>query len=125
MADEITITMNISVKNGNFTYDRNLRLVIDQANVGGANPGKVNVGTTSEAISLPDITSAGWCYVQNLDATNFVNWGAAESGSASIMASVGKLKPGEAALFRMDPSTTLRMQADTAACDVLVHVFED
>jgi hypothetical protein len=57
--------------------------------------------------------------MQNLDATNYIEWGFATTVYG------GKLEPGEFALFRLKPSTTLYLKANTAACKALVKAFED
>lgn len=123
MANEITGSYQFRVSNGNFQFNTVESFTYDQATAGGANPGTVNVGTSEEAISLGDITTNGWALIKNLDSTNYVTWGP-ESGGA--MVALGRLEAGEVALLRLTPSAlTLRMQANTAACDVLIQVFED
>lgn len=122
MADEIRGTISLNVDNGNFAYAKNETFTLDQATVGGANPGTVDVGTSEEAISFGDITNLGWVFMKNLDTTNYVEWGP-ESGGALVV--VGRLEAGESALFRLSPAITLRMQANTATCKVLIEAMWD
>ena len=86
-----------------------------------------NIGTSEENVDLAtifaDLGTFGWCYMQNLDATNYVSWGA--SATTPTLATIGRMEAGEPALFRLEPSVTMRMQANTAACDVMVIVWED
>lgn len=122
MADEITINASMRLTNGNF---KNVwtpgTLTVDQATARGGNPGCVNIGTSEEAISFGDLTTPAWIFIQNLDATNYVTWGPTSGGA---MVAVGKLLPGEFALYRMAASVTLRMQANTAACNVEIRCYD-
>ncbi len=124
MANEIQITSQIKVDNGSFKLPRmglqNVRF--DQSGVGGGQPGTQSIATSEAAISIPGITTLGWTYMVNLDDTNYVVWGPESGGS---MVPMGRMEPGESALFRMEPGITLRMQANTAACEVQIFVLED
>jgi len=122
MADEIRGSVALNVTNGSFLFNKNISFNFDQAAIGGGNPGTVDVGTSEEVIALGDITTEGWCIIQNLDTTNYVDWGPTSGGS---MVQVGRLEAGEFACLRLYPGLTLRMQANTSACKVEINVFED
>lgn len=123
MANEIQVSARLRVANGNFNIAQSTGLqAFDQSSAGGGNPGTVNIGTSDEAISLGDITNAGWAFFQNLDGTNYVEIGPDSGGS---IAPFLRLEPGEFALMRLIPSISLRGQANTAAVDVLIQVMED
>lgn len=69
--------------------------------------------TTTAAISLGGISTPGYMFVKNLDATNFVQIGlvtAVTSGNAMF-----KLLPGEFCFFPTR-ETTIYVLADTASC---------
>jgi hypothetical protein len=84
---------------------------------------KVVSVTTSEAdLTTTEITTLGWARIQNLDTTNYVQYGPKSGGS---MVALGRLKPGEWALLRLEPGITLRWVANTATCKVLVKTFND
>lgn len=120
MADEITHTLTLSLANGNLS-DTN-------------NPGRIRVNqttqtifksvalinTTEESVTFPELTTPGICYLRNLDSTNFVQWGTA-TGVYS-----GRLKASDIpACFRLDNgATTLYLKSDTAACRVLITVYD-
>ena len=120
MANEITVNAGIRVLNGNmeFAYPSKSKSV-DQAAIGGPSPGAISVGTTEESTAFPELTTEGWMFLQNNDATNYVQWGFATGVYG------GRLKAGEFALFRMEPALTLYLKANTAACNVLVYGFEN
>lgn len=122
MANEINITLSARIENGAFK-DRidSTGLAFDQATLGGHRP-VVSVGTSEEDLTVGDVATLGWCYLRNLDATNYVTYGPKSSGS---MVAMGRLEPGEIAIFRLDPSVTVRWVADTAACKVDVRIYED
>jgi hypothetical protein len=119
MANEIKVTAGISVNNGNSVFSQAAKSKsFDQAAIGGPTPGAMSVGTTEESTTFPELTTEGWLYLQNNDATNYVQWGF----STGVYG--GRLKAGESALFRMEPALTLYLKANTAACNVLVYGFE-
>jgi hypothetical protein len=120
MANEISVTLGIRVLNGNMDFQRPSKTVsVDQAAIGGPTPGAIVVGTTEESTAFPELTTEGWLFMQNLDQTNYVQWGF----STGVYG--GKLKPGEQAMFRMQPALTLYLKANTAACNCLIYGFED
>ncbi len=122
MADEIVITVLAELTNGNFK-DRidHGQQKFDQTAIG-ASSNVVNVGTSEEDVSVGDVTTLGWCFVRNLDTTNYVTWGPKSSGS---MVAVGRIEAGEVICFRLEPGVTLRWIANTASCLVDIRIFED
>lgn len=120
MANEITVNQRLAVTNGNLSFDLNLGTVtLDQAAAGGPTPGYVTIGTSEESQAFSELGTPGWLIMKNLDATNFIEWG------FSTAVYGGRLKPGESASFRLNPSTTLYLKADTAACKALIYALED
>lgn len=124
MANEIKVTASLSCTNGNFILPTigSAQQSITQSTLGGGGPGYLSIGTSEEAVTFTDVSSLGWCYIRNLDGTNFVTFGP-ESGGA--MVTVGKLKAGEACVLRFQPGITFRMKADTAAVKVQIICLEN
>lgn len=119
MANEITIQAYIKVQNGNLRDEFNVgSKSINQTGVGGPTPGYVTIGTTEETVSFGELSTRGYCIIQNLDATNYIEFG----GSTGVY--MCRLKAGEFALLRLN-NTNLFMQANTAACKVLIKAYED
>jgi len=122
MAGTIVASLNCSVVNGTFTADPNVPTVeMVQTNAGGGNPGTVTV-TTSEGDITIGLTTPGICIIQNIDPTNYVEYGP-KSGGAMVV--FGKIKPGEFAFFRFGASVTLRCKANTASVKLRIQTFED
>lgn len=121
MADEITINgFRIKVKNGDYRFDfNNPTQRIDQA-VARGSARVLSIGTSVETITFTDIATEGVLILKNLDATNYVVF-----GDTSATNLIGKLKPGECAVLRMNPAATLDMQANTADCDVQIILLSD
>lgn len=122
MANEIRIATVFSCTNGSFKETFNTgTLQFDQAAIG-LSGGVYSIGTSEEAISFTDISTEGYLWLRNMDATNYVDWGPEES---SAMIEMGRLEPGEFAIMRMFPTAVLRLKANTSACKVLIKVLED
>lgn len=119
MANEITVQASIQVVNGNLRDSFSVgSKTYDQAAVGGPTPGFVTIGTTEEEVALAELSSKGWVMMQNLDATNYVEWG----GSTGVYC--GRMRAGETAgPFRLN-NTSLFLRANTAACKVLIKAYE-
>lgn len=120
MAGTIRVNLQVDVNNGNFIDSVSVsNKSFVQTNPGGGNPGTLSIGTSEESVALSELGTQGWLFMQNLDDTNYVRWGFATTAYG------GRLEPGEVALFRLNPATTLYMIADTAACRVNIRAFED
>lgn len=120
MADEITITHKISCVNGNLNFAPPTKTYrVDQTAAGGPTPGYVTIGTSEESISFGELSTVGWLHMENLDSTNYIQWGFATGAYG------GRLEAGESASFRLNPSTTLYVLANTAACKALIYALED
>lgn len=118
MANEIRINASIAVNNGNSVDKFARSYAADQAVVGGPVNGFQTIGTSEEEVALAELSTKGWCIIQNLDATNFVEWGF----STGVYG--GKMLAGETAgPFRLN-STSLFLKSDTASCKVVIRAYE-
>lgn len=70
----------------------------------------ISVGTSDESLALGDISTIGWVYFRNLDATNFIS-----IGSDGTLYPI-KLKAGEFALMRWN-AAAIHVKANTGACN--------
>lgn len=116
MANEISLNVNGNVQNGTFKFELlpQTQFQYDQATAGGGSLW-LDIGTTKETVSFGD-GSPGVVLIRNQDATNFVTF-----GDNSATALVGKISPGQLAIFEMASGATLALKADTAACKVEVR----
>lgn len=122
MANTIAITASIVTTLGGFrdTFSPGT-LSITPANVGAHCP-IVSVGTSEEDLDVGDVgaSTQGFIVLQNLDATNYVTYGPKSSGA---MVAVGRLRAGEIAVWRLEPSAVLRWVANSSAVKVSVRVY--
>ena len=122
MADEITISATLRAINAGVTVVQRVSDRFDQSNLG-ASQAIQTVATTAEALSInSDISTVGWAWLTNVDATNFVEVG---HWDGTTFFPVLRLKPKEVAVARLSPSATLYARADTADVQLQVIVLED
>ena len=115
MSDEISIQAQGSISNGSLSQSWNKGAVsINQTNRE-SDGGVESVGASEEDLTIANISTLGWLFLRNLDATNFVTYGP-KSGGAMVL--LGKLKAGEVAVLRLAPGITFRWIADTAPVKV-------
>lgn len=122
MADELTLggltvafaksgSPSVSLTAGTLTIDVSGAQVMDNVQ---------NIGTSEEAILLGDVAAGGYWFVQNLDATNFVELRSGTGATDFI-----KLLAGEWAIFRTSADATAPYAiADTGACNVRFVRFD-
>ena len=111
MANELRASLRLQASNGNFNFLKNVQSInADQTTEGGGGPGTVSVATSEQT---EDMTGYGYCYIRNLDGTNFVRLGFT-TGVYNI-----RLRPaGLPMLIELEAAQTLYLLADTAACNV-------
>jgi hypothetical protein len=122
MANEITIQLDFKRQHATVASDNHFypsrQKRITQTGVGQSDT-KQTIGTTEETISFTDIATNGFIFLENLDATNYVEWGTATGDYT------GKMLAGEpAGPFRLNAGKTLYMKANTAACRVRIIHYE-
>ena len=116
MANEVSVSMTLG-------YSKNkaaarLSTVYTVTQVGDKYMAGVQIiGTTEESFAKGDIGTIGFVAVRNMDATNFVQLGAA-TGAYSV-----KLLPGQGAVVPWGASNTF-VKADTASCEVEYLLIE-
>lgn len=125
MSDEITVAAQIQLANGDLDsfqistgslkFDQDTAAPVRVA-------GTQIIGFAAhEAVTITDLTTLGWCYFRNRDATNFVQIGVDVGATFYPLV---RIEPGEIALFRMSQGITPYAQADTAAV-ILERVILD
>lgn len=117
MANEVSLSVSLTVAKGAYAYKRALSDQFDMTNGRGGNPGVVTVTTGGVTISFGSLTAPKWVMLLNLDADNFVDVGPDSSGLVGFV----RLEPGEFAVFPLKPGITVKAIADTASVDLLVE----
>lgn len=91
----------------------------------GFKAGLQSVGfAAAEDLDYGDVAAAnaGWLFMRNNDATNYVQWGLDNAATIRV---VGRLKPGEPwTVLRVEPSAVIMLQANTAACLVEYYLLQ-
>ncbi|HND56661.1 MAG TPA: hypothetical protein PLV92_29785 [Pirellulaceae bacterium] len=124
MADEFAITLGVDYANGTLTHKEPTRtFAVDQADTTPNMVAQVlTIGTSEEDIPVGGVAAPGFCTIENLDGTNYVEYGP-KSGGAMIL--LGQVNAGDPPnLVRLGSGVTLRAKAHTAACRVKVTIYE-
>ncbi len=121
MADEVSLSYTLNLNNNNLTYFASESFSADQASLGGPSNGVQNIGTSSEAVGITDVTNLGFGKFKNLDQVNFVEVGIEV---AATFYPFVKLLAGESCVLRLSPSVTLYARANTGAVNLESMVFE-
>lgn len=123
MANEITFNFSGQLANGSLKdlFQPSTLLITQTTAL--ADVQTATVLSASEGdIAFASVTTNGYLIMQNLDSTNFVQYGPKSGG---VMIATGKLKAGEIAIWRMMTGVTLRMKADTANCKVMIRAYNN
>lgn len=124
MANEITLSLSVRVKNGAMDTSLAFSSQFDQVTLGGGGPGLIAVGTSEENVGLGDIATPSLCLFQSLEAIggNFVEFGA--SATTPTMATCCRIYPTQFGLLWLFPTVTIRAKADTASVNLSFWIFE-
>lgn len=121
MANEISYTVGISCTKGYESEQaRPAGLFADKATIGAMAETQI-VPTSDTVVDFGDLVAARFCFLRNLDTTNYIDIGPTASGA--IVATV-RLKPGECCLMPLAPSVVLRAQANTASVKLKKLILE-
>ena len=119
MANEIRVNLQFDVNKGSFTDSFPVpSKLFTQTGTGGGGPGKFTAGTSESTLAFSELGTEGWLCMKNLDPTNYVQWGFATADYG------GRISPGGFAIFEMEPSITLYIKANVAACEMQIKGFE-
>jgi len=137
MANEITISVNAQVRNGNLIDQTTSNYRADQNGLGGPTPGALLISTAGEDVTLTDLTTPGLCVVQNIDETNYVEMGVHDG---TLFHPFIEIQPGETYVFRFSRNlgeeddvagtgttgtvNTIFARANTAPAWILVKAYE-
>jgi hypothetical protein len=118
MANEITYSVSVTGTKNGVTFHQALASTVDMA--GDEMIQNVQqVGASTEALVVGDVSTIGLVMVKNLDDTNYVELSTDNANANKFM----KLRPGTFALFPAS-SATIYATANTATCKVMVLALE-
>ena len=142
MANEAQITSILRIVKGSMTYQSQpSSFMADVDGEGGPTPGAILVSTAGTNIDLSQLTVPGLCRIQNLDTTNYVQYGIWDPETEAFYP-LGELLPGETFSFRLARDiqeqygagtgtgtgdaglNRLRFKAIGDNCIVLIEAFE-
>lgn len=120
MANELTLGVDISAKLGTYVLNIATRKTTDWLYIGEGGGVQI-IGTSEETVNFGDIVYTGFLYLENLDDTNYIEFGPDSTG----MVTIGRILPGEFAVLRLPPTgVTVKAQANTADCKMRVVCIE-
>lgn len=115
MANELGVTLSVTAAKGNFSFKKSWGRVNSDMAAGGVGPGTLTAGTSEGSVS---VTGKGIVMLENLDETNFIEWGTA-TGVYPF-----KMLPGDPpSMVRINGTVTIYYKADTADSDMDVLGF--
>jgi hypothetical protein len=139
MANEATFRTSLQITKGNLNYQSQPTAFSGNVSASrGPVPGFLVIPTTGLDISFTGLTTPAYCWMQNLDTTNFVTYGIYDPDTAEFYP-LGEILPGEFYTLRISrqlgleygtgagstgSGTTLRFKADTASVNVRIDCFD-
>lgn len=126
MANELTISLSLSIANGNHNETFSASgLKVDQAAQGAAG-GIVEIGTAVETLTLGDVTAAGYAGFRNMStATSGTAYVALGRYDGTNLQEFCQLKRGDAAVMRLVPTITLGAKAYGTATKIRYMVLAE
>lgn len=126
MANQLNLSVSANWTQGNFGDSFQPGNLTQTLNAQGMAAGIQAIGTSEENLNAVDIATNGMLFMLNLDPTNYVQWGMSDSGT---MKAVGKMKGGltaaSVAVLYVDAGVTVRLKANTGACNVYFKFLND
>lgn len=141
MANEITVRASLQIRKGNLDFQsKPTQFRATMTGLDGPTPGTITCAVAPGTdVNLTELGTPGMCFIQNLDATNYVTVGIRDP-ETNFFYPMMELLPGEFTVFRLSRSVEeqfatgtgtvaaatnrIRIIANTAACNVLICAFE-
>lgn len=142
MPNEASIRTSLQILKGKLDYQSRpttFTTNIDAANPSGPSPGAITISVLGTDVDLSELNNPSLCRIQNLDATNFLEYGIWDPESSTFYP-LGECLKGESYVLRLSrniqeefgtgtgttgaDTNRLRLKADTASVEALVECFE-
>src|SRR5258705_13267316 len=100
MSNEATVQSSLFIRVGNQQYKSNPTVFqADMSRAAPASPGRITVSIHGSNVDLSKIATPGLCWMQNLDPTNFVQYGIKDV--AGNFYPLGEIMPGGVYVLRL------------------------
>lgn len=125
MAQEITVQTQLKLVNGSLNLSSTPTIfqqqITQSIQAGDGHVVALMAGSDTAITINASVSTLGWAWFVNLDATNYVEWGPDNAGAINV---IGQMNAGEpAGPFRLSPGKTLRMKAHSGDCKVAILVL--
>jgi hypothetical protein len=122
MANEIYVNTNFKADKSNLSvqHQRTINATLS-GTVYAAGAPSIPTTSTGTALAMGSVTTAGWSYMVNTDATNYVEVGIQQGG---VFYAFVKLKPGEYWVGRLGTNAPYA-RANTAAVVLQYTILQD
>lgn len=121
MAGTITLTCGAEYTNGGLTLNDSVAAQTISQATQGVFTDTQSIATSATAVTTGSIATLGLLKLQNLDATNYVDFG---SYVTAVFYPLVRLNAGESYYFRVKPGLTLYAQANTSAVLLQKTIYE-
>ena len=121
MSGTITLTEGVSYTNGSLSFTNPVATQTITQTTQGVFTDTQTIATSATAVTTGSNATLGLMILQNLDATNYVDFG---SYVTATFYPLVRLKAGESFVFRVKPGLTLYAQANTASVNLQKTIFE-
>lgn len=125
MANEISVTANLTATKGNFAFART-RTFSATLNTTRKGTAIQSIPTTAAGTAVTiaaGVSTNGWGHFTNQDSTNYIEIGSQTGGTTFLP--VARLNAGESCIFRLAQGVSIYARANTAAVDLEVNVLND
>lgn len=118
MSAELLLAASLKFSKGGALFEANFQSTYFDVAGNAPNKEVQAIGITDETLNLGDISTIGFVYMRNLDATNYITVGS--DGTLYPL----KLKPGEFFLGRWN-AAAIHAKANTAPCNLEYTIIPD
>lgn len=120
MANELRLQLSFNFRKSSISAGMNPGALLVTVTGDGATTRILPVAITGTSLDLGGITTPGWLVGFNADAANFVTIAPNNADAALV-----KVNAGEWFLFRVEPTATPYLVADTAPVDIEYTLLEN
>lgn len=124
MSAEIKVNISLSATKDSFSMPKyGGETSVNMAVAAGGVPGLVLATNAAQGVNIgtSGLIIPGWCFLKNLDAVAYIDFGPVIAGTLQVM---GRMLPGESAGFRYAPGVTIAVKSSDAESPVQALVLD-